>query len=639
MNLSNQNPNCTLKATNWEGQAIEQEVEQWDQTKCKFHKINIGIKYTQDNQIIYSKNEIILRVVKVHDILENPQLFNNMDQIQNLSWQGQYGKNEKKEGKWVAFWDKNILKNVGGYFNNGQKEGQWKDLFLNYCDQAKVVETGLYFKSLRIGIWNYIFKDMKISGGLYNVDGQKQGKWIVLDERFFNYKQVTYNGEYNCYGMKIGRWDIMYKYVDKYGIEREYKQIGGGTYGQKGNQIKIGKWIELDEEFTFDKQVAYIGEYNNNGKKVGRWDIMFYKYGVPQDQQIGGGLYDLEGNQKKIGKWIELDEGYSLDFVDSKEVTYIGEYDMNGRKIGRWDILYRNKQIGGGLYDLEGNQKKIGKWILQDKQFKAIKQITYTGEYNINGIKVGRWDIMFTKSIDQPYQQIGGGSYDQEGNQIKIGKWIEQDNFFLLIKQITYNGEYNIKGRKVGRWDIWFQRLFGDKYEQIGGGFYDQKGSQKKIGNWVDLDEKFQTGNEITHTGEYNINGMKVCRWDILFRNKQIRGGSYDQEGNEKKIGKWIELDEYFNSNKSIYNGEYNMNGTKVGRWDIMYHKLEREYIQIGGGSFDQEGTKFGKWTEITKSYEVTYNGEYNKNGVKVGTWIEMSINDNKKLREIQYDN
>ncbi|CAD8118555.1 unnamed protein product [Paramecium sonneborni] len=132
-------------------------------------------------------------------------------------------------------------------------------------------------------------------------------------------------------------------------------------------------------------------------------------------------------------------------------------------------IIQRMKS-GGGFYDLEGNQKKIGKWIESDKFFQAIKQVTYTGEYNINCMKVGRWDIMFTKSINQPYQQIirsGGGSYDQEGNQKKIGKWIEQDKFFQAIKQVIYTGEYNINGMKVGKWDIQFQRLFGDKYEQI----------------------------------------------------------------------------------------------------------------------------------------------------------------------------
>ncbi|CAD8069661.1 unnamed protein product [Paramecium sonneborni] len=337
MNLSNQNSIFTLKAINLKGQIIEKEFEQWDQTKCRFHKINIEIKFTQNNQIIYSKNEEILRIVKVHEVFENQQLFNNVDQIHYLSWQGQYDQNEKKEGKWVAFWNKNILKNIGGYFNNGQKRGQWRDLFLNYCDQSKVIETGVYYKNLRIGIWNYIFKDMKINGGLYNDDGYKQGKWIVLDERFFNYKQVTQNGEYNIYGMKVGRWDIMYKYVDKYGIKREYKQIGGGTYGQKGNQIKIGKWIELDEEFTFDKQVIYRGEYNEYGRKVGRWDIMFCKYGVTQDQQMQ--IYQKYKIQSIICVLVEV------VYMIWKEIRKRQESGQNWMKVILQVLQIQKKQL------------------------------------------------------------------------------------------------------------------------------------------------------------------------------------------------------------------------------------------------------------------------------------------------------
>ncbi|CAD8130238.1 unnamed protein product [Paramecium sonneborni] len=58
-------------------------------------------------------------------------------------------------------------------------------------------------------------------------------------------------------------WDIMYC---KYG-EKEYKNIGGGSYDQDGTQKKIGNWAELDEVFNDDKQLTYYGEYNRNGMK------------------------------------------------------------------------------------------------------------------------------------------------------------------------------------------------------------------------------------------------------------------------------------------------------------------------------------------------------------------------------------
>ncbi|CAD8107873.1 unnamed protein product [Paramecium sonneborni] len=200
--------------------------------------------------------------------------------------------------------------------------------------------------------------------------------------------------------MKVGRWDIMYCKMR----ENQYKQIGGGSYDQEGNQKKIGRWTELDEGFDSQKQLTYKGEYNVNGMKVGRWEIISNQYG--EYKQIGGGSYDSEGNQKKIGRWTELDEG----FDSQKQLTYKGEYNMNGMKVGKWEIIsnqygeYKQMQIlvifkiysGGGSYDSEGNQKKIGRWTELDEKFMSMKQITYNGEYNMNGMKVGQWDIMYS---------------------------------------------------------------------------------------------------------------------------------------------------------------------------------------------------------------------------------------------------
>lgn len=45
----------------------------------------------------------------------------------------------------------------------------------------------------------------------------------------------------------------------------------------------------------------------------------------------------------------------------------------------------------------------------------------------------------------------GGGAYDEEGDGIKIGKWIELQNKFDCYNQITYTGEY-VNGKKVGIW-------------------------------------------------------------------------------------------------------------------------------------------------------------------------------------------
>ncbi|CAD8131226.1 unnamed protein product [Paramecium sonneborni] len=713
--------------------------------------------------------------------------------------QGENSKNKNKNGGWNAIWNKQPLKDFGGYYKAGKKQGLWKYLFPNYSNQEKIFEIGEYNNGLKIGRWKYIYKNQKIGGGFFNIDGQKIGKWIDLDEGFQASKKVIFCGEYDQKSIKVGRWDIMYCGLQS---NREYKQIGGGSYDQEGNQKKFGKWVELFEKFRDDAKVTYNGEYNNNNMKVGRWDIMYCDRGE-EYKQIGGGSYDQEGNQKKFGKWVELFE----KFRDDAKVIYNGEYNMNNMKIGRWDIMYcdrgeeykqmqilwnlqetyliiqKNIISGGGSYDEEGNQKKIGKWVELDQKFRHEMKVIHNGEYNNNNMKVGRWDIMYCDRGEE-YKQMqilwnlqetyliiqkniisGGGSYDEEGNQKKIGRWIElYENFNHYFYQITYNGEYNMNSMKVGRWNVlnlnFANQIIGcmnfdedgneiyrtkkddiiyvgsfkkqmkvgrwdilyrksQEYKQIGGGSYDEEGNQKKIGKWVELFEKFRDDAQVTYNGEYNMNNvkvgrwnvlnlnfanqiigcmnfdedgneiyrtknddiiyvgsfkkqMKVGRWDILYRKfqeyKQMQilwnlqeiylnlqlyinsgGGSYDEEGNQKKIGKWVELFEKFRDDAQVtYNGEYNNNNMKVGRWGIYYWNIygseEFKYMQIfqnlqetyfivqqnknsGGGSYDEEGNqkKIGKWVELFEKFrddaQVIYNGEYNLNNLKVGRW------------------
>lgn len=48
---------------------------------------------------------------------------NNLSQIKNLNWIGEY-RNLKKVGKWTAAWNKQIFRKVGGQYNeDGKKEG------------------------------------------------------------------------------------------------------------------------------------------------------------------------------------------------------------------------------------------------------------------------------------------------------------------------------------------------------------------------------------------------------------------------------------------------------------------------------------------------------------------------------------
>ncbi|CAD8108710.1 unnamed protein product [Paramecium sonneborni] len=629
-----------------------QEYETFKQLDYKFQKTYFQTYQTKQGELMYIHKGEILQKFQIYEFLPKLEIITNLEQIKYLRWIGELGKDNRKIGLWKATWKGESIVDCGGWYSQeGQKQGKWKEMIKNYNDHAKVFEIGEYVNDLRKGIWKYNFQENEIGGGEYNEKGFKQGKWIELSERFRKNSQVTYIGEYNRNGQKVGKWDIMFC------PSNQYEQIGGGQYDelQEGCSIKVGKWIELWDGFQKDSQVTQNGEYNTNGMKIGRWNIM---YNNQDKEQIGGGLYhEQQDCSVKTGRWLELSEGFQRD----SQVTYYGEYNKNGMKVGRWDIMYKKKDIYGnedpnyqligcGSYQdqQDGSTIKIGKWIELWDNFRYPSQITFNGEYNINGIKIGKWDIMYCKWNEKEYQQIGGGEYDElEGDSIKIGKWVEVQEDFFSGGEITSIGEYNKRGIKVGRWDIWFKKNYGDaQNEKIGGGQYCEQagGFSIKIGKWIEQLDEFYDASQIVYIGEYNTKGIKISRWDIMFRQygdfefKQIGGGSYfEQEGGASfKIGKWVEFcEQYKGSAQVTYNGEFNMKGQKIGKWDIMFDRWGNgDFKQIGGGQYEeQEGgssIKIGRWVELYEGFcdsiQITYTGEYNEKGIKNGTWVETDL-------------
>ncbi|CAD8141269.1 unnamed protein product [Paramecium pentaurelia] len=625
----------------------------------------LQIIFTKHKEIQYFRDGSRLRIEQIKDTSKKPEILNNIEQILYLQWSGKYKQNIQKIGKWIAKWNGQIIQDAGGYYSDkGNKTGFWKELYINYWTEAQVYEEGEYNEGLRTGYWKQIFNAQLMGHGQYNIKGQKCGKWVELWEGFWRKSQVKQVGEYKN-GKKVGIWDFEYR----------DSKIGGGSYEEGGDGVKIGRWIDLDDTYdnstlvthigvykngkkvglwkTFEKQslcnIIYIGEFEK-GKKVGIWDIYWIWNGNQIIGYSGGGAYDDKGNGLKIGKWIDLDDEFNYYY----QVIHKGEY-KNGHKVGRWEMQYKDdthrqfSTFGGGSYDQGSDGIKVGKWVELDQKLDKSSQVIHCGEYK-NGKKVGRWEILQKEDINQGYSTIGGGSYNEVGEEFKIGKWIDLDDNFENSKQVTYNGEYK-NSKKVGKWDIKYYN------EQIGGGQYDDQGDGAKIGKWIDLDSQFNDSYQVTHDGEYK-NGKKVGRWDIKYRDEKSKvfatmykilytvnysgGGQYHEGKDGTKIGKWIDLDDKFENSKQVtYNGEYK-NGKKVGKWDIEYRdNSSKQFSKIGGGQYDQgsDEIKIGKWIDLDERFylynQVTYNGEY-KNGKKVGRWdIEFRDNSSQLFYKI----
>ncbi|CAD8172296.1 unnamed protein product [Paramecium pentaurelia] len=628
-----------------------------------FKKIVQIVTITNENERKYFFDGQLLRIESSKNQSVGFQNFTNLEQLNHLNWSGRYGQLNQKVGKWITTWKGEILRDAGGWYSDDEKkQGLWIELTKNYRNQAQVYESGYYLDDQRYGMWKYIYDDQLIDAGRYNFQGQKNGKWTQLSDRFCYYSKIKYNGEYKN-GKKVGLWNIWYqdeyRYNNKlmYFIKIKTIQVVVGHIMEMVIKLENGlsrvmdfkdshKSLILETIETIRKlvdgifglsremvrymiqqhsQITYIGEYRK-GKKIGRWDI--FELG----EMIGGGSYD-ELDSIKIGKWIELSDFFGIRW----QTTYNGEY-KKGKKINRWDIEKRDEKgkpfynIGGGSYDSEQGSIKIGKWFEFNDDYHLNQYMTTNGEYK-NGYKIGRWETLWTTAFNIINKLIACGSYDEISSN-KIGKWIEISDNFCSNSQVTYIGEYK-NGIKVGRWDTYFLKHFGDrKNELIGGGSYDEEHGLIKIGKWIDLGHLFNSDSQVTYIGEYR-SGKRVGKWEIWFEQiygdnklQQVGGGSYDEEQGCIKVGRWIELSDNFDEYSQItFKGEYK-NGRKIGRWDIWYKKYygEKTIGLVGGGQYnEQQGLiKCGCWIDVCDSFagsqQCTLTGQY-KNSRKVGIW------------------
>ncbi|CAD8190639.1 unnamed protein product [Paramecium octaurelia] len=440
-----------------------------------------------------------------------------------ITYNGEY-KNGKKIGNWdLSYRRSNQFEKIGGgsYNESGEeiKFGKWIEQSEVFRLDSQVIYNGQYKNGKKVGRWEVLYRKQyenefkQIGGGLYDEEGSeiKLGFWIEVADGFGKYSEFTYQGEYQK-GKKVGRWDIWYK---KPHSADKSEWIGGGSYNE-ADQVQFGSWIEVSSEFNYYSQITYNGDYLN-GTKIGRWDILYRKQYENQFKQIGGGQYNnKDGN--KLGDWVEVSNQFSFD----SQVIYSGKY-LNGKKIGIWDIMFRRsnqfEKIGGGQYNESGDEIKFGNWIEQSEGFKLDSQVIYNGQYK-NGKKVGKWEVLYRKQYENEFKQIGGGLYDEDGSEIKLGRWIELFEEFKWDSQIIYTGEYQ-NGNKVGQWDVMYRGQQEKEFKQIGGGSYDEEGTQIKQGLWTELSDDFLPTNCVVKNGEYQC-GKKVGKWtEIDIQNNQ----------------------------------------------------------------------------------------------------------------------
>ncbi|CAD8156351.1 unnamed protein product [Paramecium pentaurelia] len=414
-------------------------------------------------------------------------------------------------------------------------------------------------------------------------------------------------------------------------------KIFGVKHGQYNQILETGEMLDA-------------GQYGLN-KKIGVWKFQGWHEIINQLQQtiievnfcdeIGIKLYK-KNNQ--IIKIEHIDNEIMLNIEQIKYLSWKGNYDLLGRKIGVWNANWKGQDIGiGGLYDTKGY--KIGIWKESLMQYSHSCQTICSGEYK-NGMRFGRWDILYKTKYMEEIKIIGGGFYNNHG--MKEGIWEELFDNFSINNQVIQVGQYR-QGQKFGKWSILFREYSNFKFKYVGGGMFEQG---KKIQQWTELDQYYGKDNEIIQVGCYK-EGIKIDRWDIKYRedsDKQFQilgGGEYDDKG--IKIGQWKQIDNHFSKdNQIILIGNYRK-GKKFGRWDT-YYKQSSQFQLIAGGDYDDAGLQIGNWIDIDEFFKSKYKqikmnirhcqftliGQY-QDGKKVGRWDILSLqNRNSEVKNLE---
>ncbi|CAD8213750.1 unnamed protein product [Paramecium pentaurelia] len=271
--------------------------------------------------------------------------------------------------------------------------------------------------------------------------------------------------------------------------------------------------------------------------------------------------------------------------------------------------------------------------IKQQRLFIIIQlKISYIQWRILNYRKVGRWDTYFRiEGLFQREFSLIGGGFNEYGS-IKNGRWIEQsDNFYKQLNCLLFQLYSYQNGKKIKSWVTKYKQK--DQLEQIGGGYYDVKGS--KQGYWIELSDDFRQDRIAKSLVILSINKEEKQINGISFLGSLINLNKcdfYNEQG--FKIGSWVEINKFSsNLGQVLYQGEYFF-GKKTGKWNS-YWKNNINLEKLGGGLYDDNGLKKRIWIELANDFnqqliyiyninirdkQVSYQGEYNC-GQKVGVW------------------
>ncbi|CAD8083163.1 unnamed protein product [Paramecium primaurelia] len=222
------------------------------------------------------------------------------------------------------------------------------------------------------------------------------------------------------------------------------KKVGTceGSYDLEGQEIKIGELIVLGDQFEKQKQVTFVGEYENGKKLVdGIFGLnnMDKMHNIIKYDDNGDGRYQMKSlvlskkqpvleNVKKVGKW----DSNLLDEVMQKSNLVINFIAMVGYMMRMAITIKSVSGLNRILhliitiqYCLKASFRMVKKLV--DGRF--FKKLNY-----------------LQQSLNKLHNFISGyGSFDKGGDCIQIVNWYHIEDEFIVHIKNEYQDESWIK--------------------------------------------------------------------------------------------------------------------------------------------------------------------------------------------------
>ncbi|BDS10726.1 toxin-antitoxin system YwqK family antitoxin [Aureispira anguillae] len=232
---------------------------------------------------------------------------------------------------------------------------------------------------VKVGRWAHKDKrDLVYAEGTYQ-DGVREGRWLYFVSPISRYTHVAdVKGDYTDAGKKTGTWTFISTQT-KIRVEAQFDQdLMDGTctyYASNGSVlatglmsagIRHGKWV------FYHNGTKMTEGYYQNGVKIGDWSYDYY----PDPQMHIKGIFNFDdgvkngkleyyrvdrhpkfgtdellsgigtySSGKKIGRWIEYNQGLKGEFVET------GNYNRGGKRQGFWKSTIERRNYQAAIYE------------------------------------------------------------------------------------------------------------------------------------------------------------------------------------------------------------------------------------------------------------------------------------------------